>query len=230
MMSEVVCPSSEARRSHIRDAVEANGYAFLEDHLVGRSTAEVASEVGLPVALGRGKAVHALVPRLKHEAPSTTYSGEYGLGIFPLHTDLAHWHAPPRYFILRCVLGFDAVPTLMVDGVRAVGRVGRDVLSRALMQPRRSLMGRRSLLRLYEPGTSCLRWDERYIVPASPAGLRGATALKEVLAGEDPIRLSLAHPGDTLIVDNWRIVHGRSPVPANCRARVVERVYLQRIY
>lgn len=220
----------EARRSHIRDAIEENGYAFLEEHLVGRSTAEVVSEVGLPIALGSDNAVHALVPRPEHEASNTTYSGEYGLGTFPLHTDLAHWHAPPRYFVLRCVLGFDAVPTLVVDGMRAVRRVGRDVLSRALMQPRRSLMGRRSLLRLYEPGTGRLRWDERYIVPASPAGLRGSTALKEVLAGEDPKRLSLARPGDTLIVDNWRIVHGRSAVPENCRARVVERVYLQRIY
>jgi L-asparagine oxygenase len=221
---------AEARRSHIRGAIEENGYAFLEDHLVGRSTAEVVSEVGLAVALGSGNAVHALVPRPKHEAAKTTYSGEYGLGAFPLHTDLAHWHAPPRYFLLRCVLGFDAVPTLVVDGMRAVARVGRDLLSRALMQPRRSLMGRRSLLRLYEPGAGSLRWDERYIVPASPAGLTGSTALKEALAEEGATRLSLARPGDTLIVDNWRIVHGRSSVPENCRGRVVERVYLQRIY
>jgi L-asparagine oxygenase len=220
----------ETRRKHICDAIEQNGYAFLERHLIGRSTAEVACEIGLPIALGGGNAVHALMPRQKHEVSDTTYSDEYGLGTFPLHTDLAHWYAPPRYFLLRCVLGFDAVATLVVDGMRAVRRVGPEILFRALMQPRRSLMGRRSLLRLYDPGIARVRWDERYIVPASTAGLRGSTSLKEVLAGEDPVRLSLALPGDTLIIDNWRIVHGRAPVPESCRARVVERVYLQRIY
>jgi hypothetical protein len=98
------------------------------------------------------------------------------------------------------------------------------------MQPRKSLMGRRSILRLYDPDTGCLRWDERYIVPASPAGITGCTALKEFLSAAAPTRLSLAQPGDTLLVDNWRILHGRSPVPENCRARVVERVYLERIF
>lgn len=30
-----------------------------------------------------------------------TYSGLFGLEEFPLHTDLAHWHSPPRYILLR---------------------------------------------------------------------------------------------------------------------------------
>lgn len=222
--------SVDARRAHVRDALKANGYAFLSEHLVGRSTADVVSEIGLPAALGSGKAVHALVPRMKHEAGDTSYSGKYGLGAFPLHTDLAHWHAPPRYFVLRCVSGFEEVSTLVLDGARAVRTVGSDILSRALMQPRRPLLGLRSLLRLYSPDTNCLRWDERYIVPASPAGLRGSTAFKEFLANVDPMRIPLARPGDTLVIDNWRILHGRSPVPNNFRTRVIERVYLQGVH
>src|SRR5881396_827254 len=49
--------------------------------------------------------VQTLRPRLVDESLTNQYSGRYGLGEFPLHTDLAHWARPPRYFLLRCRVG-----------------------------------------------------------------------------------------------------------------------------
>ena len=49
----------------------------------------------------------------------------------------------------------------------------------------------------------------------------------------DPAQLiafTLTNPGDTLIVDNWRFLHGRSCVPAVDVNRRIERVYLSELY
>jgi L-asparagine oxygenase len=78
--------------------------------------------------------VHQLTPKRVEDAPANTYSGNYGLGPFPVHTDLAHWYVPPRYFLLRCVVGSDDVPTVLVDGARLIAKLGVSTLSRALMR------------------------------------------------------------------------------------------------
>jgi len=36
---------------------------------------------------------------------ANTYGGNYGLRKLPIHTDLAHWYRPPRYVLLRCIVG-----------------------------------------------------------------------------------------------------------------------------
>jgi L-asparagine oxygenase len=69
------------------------------------------------------------------------YSGIYGLGCFPFHTDLAHWRVPPHYLLLRCMTGYSDVPTLLVDGQALIDAVTLDVLIRAIFMPRRPRNG-----------------------------------------------------------------------------------------
>jgi alpha-ketoglutarate-dependent taurine dioxygenase len=40
----------------------------------------------------------------------------------------------------------------------------------------------------------------------------------------------LTSPGDTLWVDNWRMLHGRSAVTADQADRVIERAYFGELY
>ncbi|HAH95942.1 MAG TPA: hypothetical protein DCL69_03455, partial [Firmicutes bacterium] len=36
--------------------------------------------------------------------------------------------------------------------------------------------------------------------------------------------------GDTLVIDNWRMLHARSPVPAGREDRKIQRVYLESLH
>lgn len=146
-----------------------------------------------------------------------------------MHTDLAHWQKPPRYIVLRCIKGFDAVATLVVDGSAVVRNIGERVLSRALVQPRRPNNGHLPLLRLYQRdlgSAGLLRWDEVFIRPATPAGAVGISRMKELLATVERNQILLRSPGDTLIIDNWRVLHGRSSIAEACTERIIERAYL----
>jgi L-asparagine oxygenase len=91
--------------------------------------------------------------------------------------------------------------------------------------------GKLPLLRIYQPkdAASVLRWDEVFFRPASRIGIAGMTLFREALGACVPTRIALALPGDTLVVDNWRMLHARSVIPIGCEARTLERAYLEQL-
>ena len=213
----------------ITDEIRRRGYIFLPGYMQGRSTEEVVRRAGRK----SDAPVHRLKPSTVESSTPNTYTGMFGHGRFPFHTDLAHWRHPPRFLLLRCVSGFDEVPTLLIDSASLIEIVGRNVLGRSLVRPRRPIAGVLPLLRLFDPhrgDNGLFRWDEIFVRPASPAGEIGVRQLTEALTVVAPISISLAMPGDTLVVDNWRMVHAREAVPPDCRGRVLERAYLEWLF
>lgn len=188
-------------------------------------------QLGSLVALGAGSAIHALTPKSKLSEPPNTYSGNYGIDVFPFHTDLAHHRNPPRYLILRCIKGYESVTTPLVDSEDLLSQIGEATLGRALVRSRRRVRGEASLMRLYESTKAGkrFRWDQLFLVPASEHGQQVFRQVEEVIRAQEALHLSLADPGDTLVLDNWRILHSRSNVPEAASDRVVARAYLEEL-
>jgi L-asparagine oxygenase len=230
-----MCTRGTTREVTIRIDSELRrvGYALLCSYLPASPTEEIVRSIGTPLSLGNRPAIHQLKPIPLKDSTPNRYSGIFGYNQFPLHTDLAHWRFPPRFLMLRCVKGFEAVATLLVDGVQIIEGIDRNIFSRALVRPRRPIDGSLPLFRLYDRqqgDRGLLRWDEILICPASRAGKAGVTKLMERLQRSEPVTLSLAQQGDTLIIDNWRMLHGRSPIPSACRGRVLDRAYLEKLH
>ena len=205
-----------------------DGYAFLPRHRPGADTAEIAADLGEPMALWDSAIVQHLVPR----ATSTpnTYSGIFGLGSFPFHTDLAHWRCPPRYLLLRCIKGFADVPTLLIDGRTVADAVSLDVMRRAVVRPRRPQNGEMRLLRLWQnddAGIGLLRWDDVFLRPASRIGELAFRQVRARLKVVEPTAIAMVDSGDTLVVDNWRMLHARPAITAEREHRRLDRVYLE---
>jgi len=211
----------------LKEEVSAHGYCFIEELSPNSDSISIAVEFGKTMSPWAGRLVQQLVPR----ATSTlnTYSGLYGLNRFPFHTDLAHWREPPRYLMLRCVKGYASVPTLLLDGKILVERVTQNVLGRAIAKPRRPQNGLVPLLLLYQATDSGfrLRWDETFLEPASSTGKIAFQKVLDGLAQIEHHAISLQQPGDTIVLDNWRMLHARSPIPSGCEDREIERIYLE---
>jgi hypothetical protein len=153
--------------------------------------------------------------------------------MFPFHTDFAHWRRPPRYLFLRAIVGYTEVPTLIAESAEIIASVGARILRRAFVKSRRPVNGSTPLLRLYEAACDdqhLIRWDQTFIRPASEAGRLGVARFKDALEGVTPVTVPLAQRGDTLIVDNWRMLHARAAVPETCKDRLLERAYLERVH
>lgn len=197
------------------------------------SSWEVAKQFGIIDTIEGLNPVQTLIPRIKSEAPPNTYSGNFGRSEFPLHTDLAHWAFPPHYFLLRCVRGVANIRTRLLDGKSIIAKVGAERLRSALVQPRRPMRNGKQLLRLlgWSDACSCdiLRWDSIYLHPASPASARTFGEVAELLRAAPCAEINLLEPGDALLIDNWRFLHGRSPAGEGAEKRHLERVYLKEL-
>lgn len=217
---------------NIFQEVSRNGYAFIERFYPDCSSNEIFSLIGKIAILPEGRTVHPLTPSKKENAQPNTYSGIYGYEVFPMHTDLAHWHIPPRYLALRCIVGFKDVETSVIDGRFIIQKIGENILYNALVQPRRHINGSLPLLRLYQKykyEIDLFRLDEKFIIPASQAGVTGMNCVKECLLNFDMTNIQLQSLGDILIVDNWRMLHRRSAIPLNCLERIIERAYMENL-
>lgn len=214
----------------VKEIVHRDGCIFIEGYEPCRPSAEIAPMFGKILSVwGDGNPVQELVPIDQDLAAPNTYSGIFGRDRFPFHTDLAHWRNPPRYLLLRCVKGYADIPTPLIDGHDLVQAIGPDLLNRALVKPRRPRDGSFNMLTLREPEgdrPALIRWDEIYLKPASKVGEQAVTRMKAEIDRRQGIEKTLVQPGDTMIVDNWRMLHARAAVPTGREDRTIERTYL----
>jgi hypothetical protein len=127
----------------IADHLHRTGYVLLPGWRQEQTTINIGRNIGTVVDISALlpnsgiPTVQTLKPRGVRDAPSNLYSGTFGLAEFPLHTDLAHWARPPRYFLLRCVRGAEAVVTRLLPISALAPSLGTATLRRALARPRR---------------------------------------------------------------------------------------------
>lgn len=213
----------------LRQRLDADGYAALPGFARNAGTGEVAAGLGGTIAPWGGPVVHELVPH-PNAAPNT-YSGIFGLGGFPFHTDLAHWSVPPRYVVLRCVRGYVDVPTRLVDGAVLTETVGMSAMRRALVTPRRPQSGRMHLMRLLQRcgSTELIRWDEVFLKAASRVGREAFDLVRAGIRSTASRSVAVVDDGDVLVIDNWRMLHARPAIAPDRADRRLERVYLESI-
>ncbi|MGF6813187.1 L-asparagine oxygenase [Paraburkholderia sp. Clong3] len=210
-----------------------NGYVLLRRHFPSKATDVVLQEIGEIDAVDGLAAIQQLTPKKLFEATPNTYSGNFGVGEFPLHTDLAHWAKPPRYLALRCVRGRADVATRLYDGNALIRELGINTLRMTVVQPRRPMRDGMQLLRLLERVEGAdglrIRWDSIYIRPSTPTSEKTFEKVINFVSNVKPMEVVLLQPGDTLLIDNWRMLHGRSATPIDAHARHIDRAYMRLI-
>ena len=213
--------------SSIRRQLQTAGYVDLGVTALAESTLQVAETIAMAI----GATVVAPIEQLKVTPlgvkPLNTYGGNYGSGELPLHSDLAQWHRPPRYLLLRCVTGSPHVSTRLLDRRDLERVIPADLMRRALFSPRRQLDGKMYLLRMLT--REVLRWDSLFLSPKNESAREVAKLMSELGSGLPVQDIFLSEPGRTVLLDNWRVLHGRSAVPATDVGRSLDRAYLDLI-
>ncbi len=216
------CPATE----DVEQQLERAGFFDLDIYCPELPFQKAIASLGKVISSLERAPVEALrASELGAKGPNT-YGGNYGRGVLPLHTDLAHWFRPPRYLVLRCHVPDVNVATLVLGRDEALRGLAPEAVSRAVFKPRRPLNGRLFLLRLLQD--EVFRWDTLFLLPAN----RHATTVQTHAKSEWVQRASsvyLRQPGHTIIIDNWRALHGRGAVPLSTCERVVHRAYLSEL-
>lgn len=206
------------------------GWCLFRDAENNANLLSVASEFGTPVTQKGCQIIGTLKPHFATTARPNSTSSIYGLGAFPLHTDMAHWPLPPRYLVMRAKVASCDVPTLLVDHLKL-----------EFNEKYRALLPRASwkVLKVNEPflcsmffehkGVRGIRWD---VSTMSPNGKIATEINAEILRTLQNLMETSStsiywnSPDDILVIDNWRMLHARPPVPEHALARTLERILL----
>ncbi len=207
----------------IQKVLKLNGFADLGIFYPDEPSAQVMVRIGAEIECILSQQTESLTANPTDAKPINTYAGNFGLGQLPLHTDLAHWHVPPRYLMLRCIVADPRVSTMVVHHRRALAKVPDAIIDRALFRPRRRLEGKMFLLRLRDK--EIFRWDQLFLKPDNVEARRTCDALVNQLDQNEIHTITLDAPGRTVLIDNWAALHGRSAVSSLGSDRVVERAY-----
>lgn len=208
-------------------SLELNGFSRFSWKNSSDKTLDIAKAIGCVATLPGIQQVQTIIPREKEGIENSSYSGNFGLGEFPMHTDMAHWHTPPRYFILRCIQPTEHVFTSIMRLDELFGPESPITLKKSLFRPRRRLDGRLSMLRLFDGKIH--RWDTLFIQPMNNIARDLESRILDRILNSQAINLILNEPNECILIDNWKTIHGRSAIPENGRNRVVERIYLSSI-
>lgn len=174
-------------------------------HELGR----LGDRLGTRVA-GRANSLEEVVqPHAPDGAHPRSLSARYGLGTLPFHTELSHRARPCRYLLLGCIdPGSPAAATTLL-GWQTLD-LSQTELHLLEDTPVLVRSGRRSFYStILAPGGAFLRYDPGCLEPVDERG-REALALVADRIADAPSAAHHWRQGDILIIDNWRVLHGRS--------------------
>jgi hypothetical protein len=213
------------------DDLRARGWATLalgrqDQSSLSRELVRIASGVGKFITRRDGGFIEHLSPQAATAARPSSLSMKFGTGALPLHCDTAHWIVPCRYVALACAVpGSIDAPTVLLDTHDIEFSNEQYTLARSACFIVRN--GRRSFYAsLIDCNRSFVRVDPGCMEPVTEESAKAI----ELYGYERNRSKTVAfhwHPGDLLIIDNWRVLHGRgNEVTADLSRRLL-RVYLQ---
>lgn len=162
-------------------------------------------------AKGRAKSVEEILrPQGAKQAHPRSLSAIYGIDRLPFHCELSHRRVPCRFLLLGCVdPGNPASATLLLDWTK-IGwtREETELLESAPILVR---TGRRSFYSTVLPKSrEYLRYDPGCVEAVDQRGEDALRVVRDRLARSKVERQDWK-AGDILVVDNWRVLHGREP-------------------
>jgi len=126
-----------------------------------------------------------------------------------VHSDTAHWTIPARYVVLHALqVGRGARHTLLVDTRRlAFGVDDRQSMLCGLVFVD---FGRHCFpTTILRRDAAFFRFDPGCMRPANGEGRRAMALVAAELGRDAAGDVVEWRPGDTLVIDNWRCLHGR---------------------
>lgn len=208
------------------EALKRDGWCLIEcepQRLEDQALA-IARSLGEPVASRRGGAlVDRIVPQTADSGHPRSLTSQHGLGSFPLHADTSHWLTPCRYIILACESagGTERATVLLDTTQEGLTLAELDLLS---TEPFRVVNGRSSFYStVLSNSRPYIRYDSGCMKPTGPLG-HATLELFAVERWRDKLSTVRWKAGDMLIVDNWRMLHGRAPASHDGDERVLMRV------
>lgn len=220
--------SDEVDWLELGDSLESRGWC----RIAAGSTSEsdvfiavdlVAESLGRPAGGRAGADREILTPRTRAQSHARSQSSSHGLGALPVHVELSHRLVPCRYLVLGCMdPGRPTCATTTVEW-RSAGFTPYEtrLLKAAPLLIRN---GRASFYSTALPADGrFLRWDAECVEPVDERGREAVEVLVRRLSSLTAER-HLLEAGEILVIDNWRLLHGREAAGIDSGRRLMRKL------
>ena len=205
-----------------------NGWAAIQVARNDQTLLELATMYGRPIPAKDGRLISELRPTLPSKAAPNTFASVHGTKAYPLHTDTAFWPTPARYIILSATGDLRRSTTLcrweallqsfLIAELRCIeSSIWTVTVTR---QPFLCT------LRFNSHDDVGYRFDPLAMSPINWAAQDARQILEDHLAKVEPITFNWADHA-VLVLDNWKVLHGRGAAPEREGERVVSRIYIE---
>lgn len=203
--------------SELLKKIEDDGWAEIEYYPgdLEKLAREICINLKLEIVSQNNK---KLIPKNRNQVQNFSLSSAYGLNEFPLHTDGAEYLIPPRFLFLRALVDSPTATTL-VDG-KSIMDYLVNYNSSWIVKTKNGVIETKLIEKIdkYE----CYYFRFNRLSMKCISGNRS-----EICAKIDalPVKCIDWTKYKTLIVDNWRVLHGRKAVMEyNASKRILERL------
>lgn len=171
----------------------------------------IARDLGQPIATKNG-VVEEVSPHHIEDSNPNSLSGKYGLDNFPLHCDTSHWVVPCRYVLLSCKKASDIpVSTKLLDTLNMNLSLSDKQL--ALSSVFLIKNGRKSFYSsILSSSRDFIRLDPGCMYALDDDGKKAMEVYSYAKQKAKIIEINWQR-ADILIIDNWRVLHGRGASP-----------------
>jgi len=177
-------------------------------------------QLGLPLLDRKGAPlIDRLIPRESPLARPNSFSGTFGTGPFPLHTDTANWLKPARYVALGAARASSDAARTTITAVPPMDHVTFEHVAAGVFVV---ASGRRSFLGgICQKNRSFCRFDPLCMRPLDRPSEAAMRFFEKLISGQQSTTLEWS-VGDVVILDNWSVLHGRSAATGD---RLLLRLY-----
>jgi hypothetical protein len=180
-----------------------------DDQQIVNAVEQICSNLGTVVHGRGGVELETIAPFPRELAHPRSLSALHGLGTFPLHVELSHRIRPCRYVVLACLNpGIPSVATALLDRNQLAFSSDEKAMLRNAVVLVRS--GRRSFYSSILPADEAwMRFDIGCMEAFDARGRTAIEMVEERLTRSSPT-LHRWIAGGILVIDNWRVLHGRT--------------------
>lgn len=207
----------------IRKNISGEGYSYLKN-FPEKDLLLLAYALGVPIPNKRDqKIIKEIRPESIEQANPNTLSSRYGIAAFPYHTETAFLREPVKYLILYCENpGAGKRPTNLLDFFTIpFSKIEKKVFSSEVWKTTQILRPFLTTIITENSKTRFVRFDMDCMLPVTTG--EGQVILNHYIKEAVPISINW-EAKDLLIVDNFRILHGRGNSNKPDPDRILKRV------
>lgn len=205
-----------------------NEYNVIENCDSVESFISLVKKLGEIIPTTNGQEYDVIVANDGRNARLGSFSQNFGLNTFPLHTDTAFWAVPARLLVMWSPEISSTSTTMLPwkDILDRFSQTEKNAVNEAVFVVKTFENSNYRAINFISSKKNGYRYDPNIMLPANRQAEKFVEAFNKVISQVNLIDLYWSG-SNVLVLNNWKMLHGRSRVDNEHEKRKIYRAYVR---